>query len=63
MKEYAAANHLRFSKEERNRIRQLISTLKSPTALRKEEFDEAILQMKAIGTPGPDDIPPRSSKP
>ncbi len=48
MKEYAAVNRLRFSKEERNRIRQLKSTLKSPTAgqnccaaLGMEELDEA----------------------
>ncbi len=54
-------NRLRFNKEERNCTRQL----KSPTAgesccaaLRTEELDEAILQMRAKGAPGPDDIPP-----
>ncbi len=70
MKEYAAVNRLRFSKEERNRIRQLKSTLKSPTAgesccaaLRMEEVDEAILQVRAKGAPGPHGIPQRYSKP
>ncbi len=70
MKEYAAVNRLRFNKEERNRIRQLKSTLKSATAeesccaaLRKEELEEAILQMRDKGAPGPDHIPLRSSKP
>ncbi len=64
MKENAAANRLRFNKEERNRIRQLKSTLKSPTAgesccaaLRMEELDEAIRQMCNQGTRGPDDFP------
>ncbi len=68
MKEYAAVNRLRFNKEERNRIRQLKSTLKLPsaeesccTALRKEELDEAILQMHTKGAPGPDDMPPVTS--
>ncbi len=32
VKEYALFNRLRFSKEDRSRIRQLKSTLKSPTA-------------------------------
>ncbi len=70
LKEYAAVNRLRFNKEERNRIRQLKSTLKSPTAgksccaaLRKEELDEATLQMRAKGAPGPDDIPFVSQSP
>ncbi len=65
MKENAAVNRLRFNKEERSRIRQLKSTLKSPTAgesccaaLRMEELDEATLQMRAKGASGPDDIPP-----
>ncbi len=50
MKQNAAVNRLRFNKEERSRIRQLKSTLKSPTAgesccaaLRMEELNEAIL--------------------
>ncbi len=70
MKEYAAANRIRFNKTEWNRIRQLKSPLKSPTAgetccadKRKEVLDEAILQMRAKGAPRPDDIPLRSSKP
>ncbi len=47
------------------RIRKLKYELKSPTtgesccaALRKEELDEAILQMRTKCAPGPDDIPP-----
>ncbi len=70
MKEYAAVNRLRFNEEERNRIRQLKFTLKSPAAgesccaaLRMEELDEAILQMRAKGAPGPDGIPQRFSRP
>ncbi len=50
MKEYTAVNRLRFNEEERNRIRQLKSTLKSPTvggscgaAVKMVELDEAIL--------------------
>ncbi len=64
MKEYAVVNRLRFNKEERNRIRQLKSMLKSPTAgesccaaLRKDDLDEAILQMRVNSAPGSDDIP------
>ncbi len=39
MKEYTAVNRLRFYKEERNRIRQLKSTLKSPTAATPVELN------------------------
>ncbi len=67
MKEYAVVNRLRFNKEERNRIRQLKSTLQSPTAgerccaaMRKEKLYEAILQMRAKIAPGPDDIHPNA---
>ncbi len=63
MNEYAAVNRLRVNKGERDRMRQLKSTLKSPTvgenccaALRKEEFDGAILKMRIKGAP--DDFPP-----
>ncbi len=59
MKEYAAINRLRFNKEEMHHIRQLKSTLKSPTAeescfaaLRMEELDEAILLMRSKGHSG-----------
>ncbi len=50
MKKYAQDNRLRFNEEERNRIWQLNSTLKSRiagesccAAVRMEELDEAIL--------------------
>ncbi len=66
MKEYAAVNRQRFNKEERNRIRQLKSLTAGESccaALRKEEHDEAILQVRAKGAPGPGEIPPTFLKP
>ncbi len=65
IKEYATVNRIRFNKRERNQIRQMKSTLKSPTAgesfcaaLRMEELDEATLQMCDKDAAGPDNSPP-----
>ncbi len=65
MKAYAAVNRLNFRRTERSRIRQLKEVLRSPTVdeaccqpFLSSELDRAILQMRSMGAPVPDDIPP-----
>ncbi len=61
MKEHATVNRLCFNKQRKRThpAAEIHAKIESCcVALRKDEPDEAVFQMRTKGAPGPDDIPP-----